>query len=196
MFENPRRGRRAKNFTTNVPKILDLKSSSEQIFSENCRWLPLTKPLLSAKQPNLAKFEWKHRLKTSFGKWVFFCSFGILKAITRSGNTLFYAHFGSLSSRFSSSVAYLRSSHIFTHLKIFPWCTLVTWRRLRQPRSKLRYLGVTFQTLKIPVEQKRLGLYGEQQLKRTEKQFNHHHRKHYRKNAAQLGRQTFRIKSY
>ena len=32
MFENPRRGREARNFTTNVPKILDLKSSSEQIF--------------------------------------------------------------------------------------------------------------------------------------------------------------------
>ena len=30
--ENPRRGRQARNFTTNVPKILDLKSSSEQIF--------------------------------------------------------------------------------------------------------------------------------------------------------------------
>ena len=30
MFENPRRGRQARNFTTNVPKILDLKSSSEQ----------------------------------------------------------------------------------------------------------------------------------------------------------------------
>ena len=28
MFENPRRGRQAGNFTTNVPKILDLKSSS------------------------------------------------------------------------------------------------------------------------------------------------------------------------
>ena len=41
MFENPRRGRQTKNFTTNVPKILDLKSSSEQIFSENCRWVPL-----------------------------------------------------------------------------------------------------------------------------------------------------------
>ena len=41
MFENPRRGREARNFTTNVPKILDLKSSSEQIFSENCRWVPL-----------------------------------------------------------------------------------------------------------------------------------------------------------
>ena len=27
---------------TNVPKIVDLKSSSEQIFSENCRWVPLT----------------------------------------------------------------------------------------------------------------------------------------------------------
>ena len=31
MFENPRRGRQARNFTTNVSKILDLKSSSEQI---------------------------------------------------------------------------------------------------------------------------------------------------------------------
>ena len=41
MFENPRRGRQARNFTTNDPKILDLKSSSEQIFSENWRWVPL-----------------------------------------------------------------------------------------------------------------------------------------------------------
>ena len=32
MFENPRRSRQARNFTTNVPKILDLKWSSEQIF--------------------------------------------------------------------------------------------------------------------------------------------------------------------
>ena len=41
MFENPRRGRQARDFTTNVPKILDLKSSSEKIFSENSRWVPL-----------------------------------------------------------------------------------------------------------------------------------------------------------
>ena len=40
-FENPRRGRQARNLTTNVPKILDFKSSSEQIFSRNCRWVPL-----------------------------------------------------------------------------------------------------------------------------------------------------------
>ena len=32
MSENPRRSRQTRNFTTNVPKILDLKSSSEQIF--------------------------------------------------------------------------------------------------------------------------------------------------------------------
>ena len=32
MFENPTRGSQAINFTTNVSKILDLKSSSEQIF--------------------------------------------------------------------------------------------------------------------------------------------------------------------
>ena len=41
MFENPRRGRQARNFTTNNPKILDLKSSSKQIFS---RKLPLGAP--------------------------------------------------------------------------------------------------------------------------------------------------------
>ena len=44
MFENPRRGRQARNFTTNAPKILDLKLSSEQIFS---RKLPLGAPELS-----------------------------------------------------------------------------------------------------------------------------------------------------
>ena len=33
MFTNPRRGRQARNFTKNVPKILDLKSSSEQILT-------------------------------------------------------------------------------------------------------------------------------------------------------------------
>ena len=43
MFENPRRGRQARTFTTNAPKILDLKSSSQQIFS---RELPLGAPVL------------------------------------------------------------------------------------------------------------------------------------------------------
>ena len=45
MFENPSRGRQARNFTTNVPKILVLKSSSEQIFS---RKLPLSAPDVKA----------------------------------------------------------------------------------------------------------------------------------------------------
>ena len=43
MVENPRRGRQARNFTTNVPKKLVPKSSSEQIFS---RKLPLGAPVL------------------------------------------------------------------------------------------------------------------------------------------------------
>ena len=43
-FENPRRGGQARNLTANVPKILDLKSSSEQIFSKNCRYVPLMNP--------------------------------------------------------------------------------------------------------------------------------------------------------
>ena len=42
MFQNPTNGRPVGNFRTNVPKILDLKSSSAQIFSENWRWVPLT----------------------------------------------------------------------------------------------------------------------------------------------------------
>ena len=45
MFKNSRRGRKPRNFTTNVPKILDLKLSSEQIFSENWRWVTLRKHL-------------------------------------------------------------------------------------------------------------------------------------------------------
>ena len=41
-FLDVRNPRQTKIFTTNIPKILDLKSSSEQIFSKNCRWVPLT----------------------------------------------------------------------------------------------------------------------------------------------------------
>ena len=44
MFENPRRGSQARSFTTNVSKILDLKSSSEQIFF---RKLSLGAPVIS-----------------------------------------------------------------------------------------------------------------------------------------------------
>ena len=49
MFENTRRGRQARNFTANVPKILDLKSSSEQIFLENWRWVSLISATLCLK---------------------------------------------------------------------------------------------------------------------------------------------------
>ena len=48
MFENRRRGRQARNFTTNAPKIIDLKSSSEQIFS---RKLPLGAPASTTGKP-------------------------------------------------------------------------------------------------------------------------------------------------
>ena len=62
MFENPRRGRQARNFTTNVLKILDLKSPSEHIFLENWRWLPLITVTLSLK--NVLLFL------NGFGIWV------------------------------------------------------------------------------------------------------------------------------
>ena len=51
MFENPRRGRQARNFITNVPKILDLKSFSEQIFSEILINFVISTYLLPSLQP-------------------------------------------------------------------------------------------------------------------------------------------------
>ena len=39
--KNRRRGRQARNLTTNAPKILDIKLTSEQIFSKNCLWVSL-----------------------------------------------------------------------------------------------------------------------------------------------------------
>jgi len=68
MFENPRRGRQARNFTTNVPKILDLKSSSEQIFS---RKLSLGAPVVKA---NLKKLPLFSTLQ-SFNAWLTKCKF-------------------------------------------------------------------------------------------------------------------------
>ena len=62
MFKNPRRGRQATNFTKNVPKILDLKSSYEQIFSENWRWVPLIFAVLAATKtgrPRIQRQEWQ-----------------------------------------------------------------------------------------------------------------------------------------
>ena len=64
MFENPRRGRQARSFTTNVPKILDLKSSSEQIFSEN--WVPLKIIQKKARVEKLKKDQ--NRLQMWFWK--------------------------------------------------------------------------------------------------------------------------------
>ena len=52
MFENPRRDRQARNFTTNVSKSLDLKSSSEQTFLRK----------LSLGTPGLSYFIFFHTL--------------------------------------------------------------------------------------------------------------------------------------
>ena len=46
MFENLRRGKQARNFRTNVPKILDLKSSSEQIFQKLSLCAPDVMPIV------------------------------------------------------------------------------------------------------------------------------------------------------
>ena len=71
MFENPRRGRQARNFTKSVPKILDLRSSSEQLFSEKWRWVPLksqtkTPPCTDKKPPSTqASFHLNGEIITS-----------------------------------------------------------------------------------------------------------------------------------
>ena len=63
MFENPRRGRQARNFTTNVSKILDLKSSSEQIFF---RKLSLGAPVKSGENSRDV-FDTYHSTETGYG---------------------------------------------------------------------------------------------------------------------------------
>ena len=72
MFENPKRGRQARHFTTNVPKILVLKWSSEPIFPKNSRWVPLKAlwrkwhfPLMSIhlKCKDWRRYKRKQRLK-------------------------------------------------------------------------------------------------------------------------------------
>ena len=80
-FENPRRGRQARNLSENDPKILDLKSSSEQIIF---RKLSLGAPelyLAIVKSPNMATvmgyYHWlkvhnskNTRLRTWFLRWL------------------------------------------------------------------------------------------------------------------------------
>ena len=65
MFENLRRGRQARNFTTNVRKIVDLKSSSEQILSKNWRWV-LLKGLTFRMQVNIHFLKWSKVTVTGY----------------------------------------------------------------------------------------------------------------------------------
>ena len=80
MFENPRRGRQGRNFTTNAPKILGLNSSSEQIFS---RKLPLGAPDsfsegFSFCQDDRNKLAFSRFLSTGFVRGCLQTVFGIL----------------------------------------------------------------------------------------------------------------------
>ena len=61
MFENARRGRQPRNFTTNVAKILVLKWSSEQIFS---RKLPFGSPESTLAQMALSSNQYAFKLQT------------------------------------------------------------------------------------------------------------------------------------
>ena len=70
-FVNPRRGREARNLTTNVPKILDLKSSSEQIFCKNCRWVPMTQV------PNMVRL-FEKKLTAVWTQWYHYLQCGRL----------------------------------------------------------------------------------------------------------------------
>ena len=80
MFENPRTCRQARNLTTKISKNLDLKSSSEQIFSENCRWVPLHVVclewflLVSQKTVNRF-FHWREKIVTNLDAGACVCFF-------------------------------------------------------------------------------------------------------------------------
>ena len=85
MFENPRRGRQAKTFTTTVPKILDLKSSSEQIFSENCRWVPLVFLSITVVPGEIEDNAYaKLTVTWDYTPYLTFCTRGFFPRATRS----------------------------------------------------------------------------------------------------------------
>ena len=64
MFENTRRSRQARNFTENDPKILNLKSSSEQIiFRKLSSGAPVGSPVVSV----ATRSEGTLRLYTTVG---------------------------------------------------------------------------------------------------------------------------------
>ena len=92
MFENPRRGRQARNLGKNVPKILDLKSSSEQIFSENCRWVPLQRlnRRFQRKQETSLTVSFSHRKRTVAQKC--HSNFNFLTAISICSGQFQFAH--------------------------------------------------------------------------------------------------------
>ena len=112
MFENPRRGRQARIFRKNVPKILDLKSAFELIFSENCRWVPLSvvknpmSKLAVHVKKGLVRFLPYDRLlrpflgdlRMSFSKYGYAIVWReiLLRACTSRSSQLFVARLGSI----------------------------------------------------------------------------------------------------
>ena len=68
--EDPRRGRQARNLATKIPKILDLKSSSEQIFSKNCHWMPLTVMITQNVTLSNTKKGTEYKKGTKFSSWI------------------------------------------------------------------------------------------------------------------------------
>ena len=95
MFENPRRGRQARNFTTNVPKILDLKSSSEQIFFRK----------LSLGAPEFVLWKIAKKLCTSFGTRLGTQNrtFRLVSVISRSETVITSRHLEITMSSFSNN---------------------------------------------------------------------------------------------
>ena len=87
MFENPRRGSQARNFTTNVPKILVLKSSSEQRFS---RKLPLGAPEQSSRLNN--KLAFSGNKKSIFPYFSCLCTHGGMWVYARNVPELIFLH--------------------------------------------------------------------------------------------------------
>ena len=124
MFENPRRGRQARNFTTNVPKILDLKSSSKQIFLEHWHWVPLITSTLSLKK-NFAiferiwyPFEWlgvsvQKKFSSIWTAWAI-CSEKIVVRL----NSLFYPFQKKLSSAWTAWAVCWKNCHLLEWLGI------------------------------------------------------------------------------
>ena len=119
MFENPRRGRKARNFTTNVPKILDLKSSPNRYFPKIDVGCPC-KMLTTRKNYKLQHGYKKQTLSDEFLRRMFRRYRKFLSLIRYAMHDFHFPHLCSHSLVYNAKLTFQMSMFVARLLKLSP----------------------------------------------------------------------------